>query len=69
MSEIKNNIYPIELLLKNYGNIKLSECIKQIKGSKIYLCPACNGVGCDVCKQYGYTEKELKPKMKQNGWE
>ena len=26
-------------------------------------------VECDLCKAFGYTEKQMKPKMVQDGWE
>lgn len=53
--------------------------------TQAYLCPNCKGVGfiyqqssdgrsdsnsiCKYCNGVGYTEKELKPKMVQSGWE
>lgn len=26
-------------------------------------------IECDLCKAFGYTEKKMKPKMVQDGWE
>lgn len=64
-----------------FGDKKPSE----LDFKRVYICPSCNGKGkmhqrtedgrgeynyiCPTCRGVGYTEKELKPKMVQMGWE
>jgi hypothetical protein len=70
MGEIRNSIYPIDQIVKDYGgDMTIEECIAKIQGKRIHECPACKGQGCSHCSWVGYTEKPLKPKYEQDGWE
>lgn len=64
-----------------FGDVKPSE----LGYAKSYMCPKCKGEGmihsyscdgrddrhykCDLCGGAGYTDREYKPRMVQNGWE
>lgn len=83
LEEIKRRrIY--SMYLEEFGDRKPSELgVKELK--EVYRCPQCIGTGslhqytsdgkneydytCNVCSGLGYTERKLRPKMDQSGWE
>jgi hypothetical protein len=59
VSCFESEVYIIKTFLEQYGNIKLSQLITNIKGKKIYKCPACNGKGSQVEKSFSTDWKEI----------
>jgi rubrerythrin len=46
--------YDVEMMIKIYGDIKLSELLEKLKGNKKFICPKCKGKGTVSIKYDAY---------------